>query len=331
MNIKTQLKKVFTIIGWSLLGCAGMGLLVAAINAKNSSLCQGLVVEINGGGKALCLNKKEVIAMLQSEGLNDVRNKKAASFDLLKMETFLRKNSWVKDVQLFFDNNQILKIRIQERQPAARLFTVTGTSYLIDSNGVQLFLPPGAVLNLPVFTGYPHEKFELKRDSALNRQILNLAIFLNRDPFWSSQIQEVDIRTAKTFMMTPLIGNQVIEFGDGNDYENKFHRLYVFYKEVMTQTGFDKYSSIKLAYANQIVATRKPGVISKADSIQARKNVMEMIRLAEKMETDTGKIRDVKPLERNTLTEQNLQGFDLPEENENKTDTNNKHQKQQQN
>ncbi len=110
-------------------------------------------------------------------------------------------------------------------------------------------------------------------------------------------------------MMTPLIGNQVIEFGDGNDYENKFHRLFVFYKTVMTQTGFEKYTGINLAYSNQVIATRKEGIISRADSIQARKNVMEMIRMAQKMETDTGIIREVKPLERNTMTEQNLRGY----------------------
>ena len=54
-----------------------------------------------------------------------------------------------------------------------------------------------------------------------------------------------------------------------------------------------------------------------------------MIRMAQKMETDTAKIREVKPLERNTLTEQNLRSYDLPEENDNQTETDNKHQKQQ--
>ncbi len=134
------------------------------------------------------------------------------------------------------------------------------------------------VFRLPVFTGYPSEKFGLRKDSALNSQIKDLASFLNHDPFWSNQIQEVHISAEKTFHMTPLIGNQVIEFGDGNEFENKFHRLFIFYKEVITQTGFEKYTSIKLAFANQVIATRKQGVISRADSIQARKNVMEMIR-----------------------------------------------------
>ena len=329
MNIKNPLKRIFTVILWCLLGGSGLGLLIAAINAKNSSLCRGMEVEINNGEKAFFLNKKDVVTMLNKNGLSDLHNKKTASFDLLKWEFVLRKNSWIKDVQIYFDNNQVLKVRIQERQPVARIFTSMGNSYLIDSNGVQMALPEKNVFRLPVFTGYPSEKFSSRKDSALNFQVRNLAKFLNRDLFWSNQIQEINIMPSKSFRMIPLIGNQVIEFGDGNDYENKFHRLLVFYKEILSQTGFEKYTGIKLAYANQVIATRNQGLISREDSIQARKYIMEMIRQAQKMETDTTKRREEKPLEKNTLTEQNLRGYDLPDENDKKPDTVNKHKKQQ--
>jgi cell division protein FtsQ len=329
MNIKNPLKRIFTVVLWCLLGGSGLALLIAAINSKNSSLCQGLEVKINGGGKALFLNRKEVAVMLQNDGLQDFRNKKITSFDLLKMEAVLRKNNWIKDAQLYFDNNQVLKVRIEERQPVARIFCITGSSFLIDSNGVQLSLTDRNVFRLPVFTNYPAEKFGLHKDSALDHQIRNLAVFLNRDIFWSGQIQEINVNAPKNFLMTPLVGSQVIEFGDGTDFENKFHRLLVFYREVISQTGFEKYTGIKLAYAGQVIATRKEGVISRTDSIQARKNVMEMIRLAQKMETDTPKLRDAKPLEKNTVTEQNLRSYDFPDEDDSKTETNNKHQKQQ--
>jgi cell division protein FtsQ len=329
MNIKRPLKKFFTVALWCLLGGSGLALLIAAINSKNSSFCNGMEVEINGGGKAFFLNKKDITTMLEAEGVKDLHNKKMASFDLLKMEGILRRNSWVKDAQLYFDNNQTLKLRIQERQPVARLFTIAGSSYLIDSSGVQMALAERNVFRLPVFTGYPAEKFGLRRDSVLSRQIRDLAIFLTKDPFWSNQVQEINIGVAKTFQLTPLIGNQLIEFGDGNDYEYKFHKLFTFYKIIITQTGFEKYTNINIAYANQVIATRKHGLISRADSIQARKNVMEMIRLALKMESDTAKIREVKPLEKNTLTEQSLRSYDLPEENENNNQPDNKHQKQQ--
>jgi len=108
---------------WCLLGGSGLALLVAAINSKNSSFCNGIEVEINGGTKAYFLNKKDIIAILETEGIKDLHNRKMASFDLLKMEGLLRKNNWIKDAQLYFDNNQILKLRIWERQPVARIFT----------------------------------------------------------------------------------------------------------------------------------------------------------------------------------------------------------------
>jgi cell division protein FtsQ len=330
MNIKSPLKKFFTIVLWCLLGGSGLAVLIAAINAKNSSLCNGMEVEINEGGKAFFLNKKDITAMLESEGLRDLHNKKVASFDLLRMEGILRRNSWIKDAQLYFDNNQMLKIRIQERQPIARLFTSNGSSYLIDSAGMQMALAEKNVFRLPVFTGYPAEKFGLRRDSAMNRQIRDLAIYISKDSFWSNQVQEINIGPSKSFRLTPLIGNQSIEFGDGTDYENKFHNLFTFYKEVIAQTGFEYYTSINVAFENQVIATRKQGSVSRADSIQARKNVMEMIRLAQKMQSDTVKIRDIKPLEKNTITEQNLRSYDLPEENENNNNqSGTKHQKQQ--
>jgi cell division protein FtsQ len=325
MNIKSPLKNFFTVVLWCLLGGSGLALLVAAINSKNSSFCNGMEVEINGGTKVFFLNKKDITAMLETGGIKDLHNRKMASFDLLKMEGLLRKNNWIKDAQLYFDNNQILKLRIWERQPVARIFTNSGNSYLIDSGGMQMPLAERNVFRLPVFTGYPAEKFGLKRDSALDRQIRDLAIFLGKDPFWSNQVQELNISAAKTFRLTPLIGNQLIEFGDGSDFEIKFHKLFTFYKEVITQTGFEKYTGINIAYTNQVIATRKQGLISRADSIQARKNVMEMIHLAQKMESDTVKIREVKPLEKNIMTEQNLRSYDLPEENDNNKETDTKH------
>ena len=53
MNIKSPLKNFLLVLhSGCLLGGAGLALLVAAINTKNSSLCNGVEVEINGRKKA---------------------------------------------------------------------------------------------------------------------------------------------------------------------------------------------------------------------------------------------------------------------------------------
>jgi hypothetical protein len=51
--------------------------------------------------------------------------------------------------------------------------------------------------------------------------------------------------------------------------------------------------------------------------------------MAQKMESDTSKIREIKPLEKNTITEQNLRSYDLPDENDNNNELGSKLQKQQ--
>ena len=80
MNVKAKLIRIFTVMGWGLLGAAGLAILIAAINSKNSSVCQGMAVEINDGGKILFLNKKDLRTELEKEGFKDIKDKKVASF-----------------------------------------------------------------------------------------------------------------------------------------------------------------------------------------------------------------------------------------------------------
>ena len=320
MNIKAPIKRIFSVVLWCAIGGAGLALIIAAINKKNSGLCKGMEIQINDDGNGIFLNKKDVVRLLEKEGLKDIQDKKVQLFNLHKFEEGLSKQPWIKDVQLYFDNNQILKVRITERQPEARIFMISGNSCYMDSSGKQLPVIAPMPLKLPVFTGYPAEKIGLRSDSILDHQIKEISAFLNRDPFWSNAIEQVNITPSKTFEMIPLIGNQVIEFGSGNDYENKFHRLLVFYKKVMTKTGFEKYTRINVEYAGQVIGTRKGSPVSRTDSLKAIRNVMEIIRMARKMESDTGKIREVRPLENIHNAEQNLQSYDFPEENENTPD-----------
>ena len=226
------------------------------------------------------------------------------------MEAALEKNVWIRDAQLFFDNNEILRVNVTEREPVARVFTADGNSWYIDSAGVQLPISARLTAKLPVFTGYPSAKIRPQGiDSALTGQVRMLSAFIRKDPFWMAQIAQIDITPTRTFEMVPVIGNHLIEFGDGNDYEQKFHRLFVFYKEVLSRTGFDKYSRVDVQYAGQVIGTKKGGDGARLDSIQGMKNIRQLIRSAQ--QPDTSSRPNIRPLERNTLTEQTLTNYDL--------------------
>ncbi|HTS46227.1 MAG TPA: FtsQ-type POTRA domain-containing protein [Puia sp.] len=311
MSITDNIKKIFFIAIWCIVGIGALGLLIAAINMKNSKTCKSYKIEINGSGAQLYVDQRQVLDVLTANGTEKIAGKTLASFDLRKMEEKLKKNSWIKDAQLFFGSNEVLRVNITERQPIARIFSTNGNTFYIDSSGVELPLPAKSSLRLPVFTNFPCEKIKLHgSDSALCDQVRKLGWYILNDPFWMADIEQVNIKPDRTFEMVPIIGNHVIEFGDGADYENKFHRLFVFYKQVSAKTGFDKYSRINVAYAGQVIGTKRGSNISRYDSLQALKNILELIRSARQLQSDTV-VQNTKPLEHNTITEQSLTNYDL--------------------
>ena len=110
-----------------------------------------------------------------------------------------------------------------------------------------------------------------------------LATFIFRDSFWMAQVAQINITPERRFEIIPVVGNQVITFGKGDEIEGKFNRLFAFYQQVLKKTGFEKYKMIDVQYHGQVVASTRSGV-NKVDSIQLRKNIEKLV--AEAQQTD---------------------------------------------
>jgi cell division protein FtsQ len=239
-------------------------------------------------------------------------DKLISGFDLRNMEKKLEANIWVKDAELFFDNRGQLQIRVSEREPIARVFTVGKNSFYIDSSGERLPVAENPAAHLMVFTNFPVEKGRLKnQESILMREMVTISEFINKSEFWSAQVEQIDITPNRTFEMAPLIGNHIVVLGDGDNLQEKFDRLFVFYKDVMSRTGFDHYVKLDVQYKDQVVATRKASAFSKQDSLLAVQKVKQMIAEAQQIEPDTLMQRKVRPIEKSDISEQNLANYDL--------------------
>ncbi len=110
-------------------------------------------------------------------------------------------------------------------------------------------------------------------DSVLIQNVIATASFINGDPFWNAQVAQIDIHNCGadcwTMSMIPVVGNHKVDLGDGSDIASKFHRLYLFYDQVLKRTGFDKYQKIDVQYNGQVIGVK--GHYSKVDSLQLRK------------------------------------------------------------
>jgi cell division protein FtsQ len=200
------------------------------------------------------------------------------------MEALLEGNVWVKDAELYFDNREVLHVSVLEKEPIARIFTVTGRSYYIDEQEKRLPLSSRMTARVPVFTGFP-EKVLGKKDSALLHQVKNTAVFILHHPFWMAQVAQVNLTAERHFEMIPVVGNHTVMLGNGEEMDRKFRRLFIFYKNVLSKTGFEKYKAINVQYAGQVIGVKDDKVTR--DTAQLRLNVERLLRQAREMQNDS--------------------------------------------
>src|SRR6185312_14658121 len=291
-------KKILAIAIWVVLGSGTIVLLVAAITKKKNERIAGLDIHISGVQNNYFIDRKDVLNILQKSNGGKFDNASASSLDLTGMENALSKQPWVKNAEMFFDNNNVLQVKIVEREPIARIFTISGASFYIDSSLTRLPLSSKFSARLPVFTSFPTDvKVLTKSDSGLLYGVKIISEFINTHPFWMAQIDQVDITPAATFEITPKLGNQIIRFGDADNCEQKFNKLLAFYKQVQTKIGWNKYSVIDVQFKNQVIGVNRDKAEIKSDSLRSIQIMKSIIEEAKKNTEDTTKIQLPQPSE----------------------------------
>lgn len=258
--MKLNRKKIGRFIAATLWVAAGICLvvfLIAAMRKRDDKTCAGININIGDVKNNLFADKNDITGMLTHMS-PVIKGKAIKDFDLQQMEKTLEHNMWIKDAELFFDNNEILQVKIKEREPMARIFTAAGKSFYIDKDWMRLPLSTRFSARVPVFTNCPLDKTKWNAaDSTVLSQIQSISEFLEKNSFWTAQVEQVNYSDKKQFELYPKIGEHKIVLGNGADLDVKFRKLYIFYKEVLAKTGWNTYASIDVQYKGQVVATRK--------------------------------------------------------------------------
>jgi cell division protein FtsQ len=196
---------------------------------------------------------------------------------------------------MFIDNNQVVQVKITERQPLARVFTLQGQSFYLDSNAVRLPLSDKITAKVPVFTGFPSDKPLLaKPDSSLLEGILAISKYIQKDSFWMAQLAQIDITPQAGFEMIPTVGDQIIVFGGADDLASKFNRLFVFYQKAWLQNGINTYEKIDVQYKNQVVAVKRGTTKAWGDSLNAMRIMNGAVPMNEIIANDSADAAKMK-------------------------------------
>jgi cell division protein FtsQ len=293
------------VVSLSLAACCGLVvLLVAAIGKKKHDTCEDFVINIKGSqnnSTAAFIDEKDVKQLLMKVQNGKIKGQAINSLDLRKLEQKLKDNPWIKNAELYFDNQDVLHVSVKEREPIARIFTARGNSFYIDEEEKQIPLSGKMSARVPVFTSFPDKPRLSDKDSLLLDDVKKTATFILKNPFWMAQVEQVDIAECSKgsgsrcwgFEMVPTVGNHVVRLGHGDEIEKKFHRLMLFYQQVLTKTGFDKYDVIDVQFTGQVIGSKNQR--TKVDSLQMQKNIQKLLHQLEQMQKDTTPVTIEKP------------------------------------
>jgi cell division protein FtsQ len=285
VNTKRIIQKII-FVTLTLAACSGLVvLLVAAIGKKNHERCKDYVIKIKGVENNFFIGEKDVLKLITTATNGQIKGEPITDFNLRKLEQILKDNAWIQNANLYFDNRDVLHISVTEKEPIARIFTTAGKSFYIDSSARQMPLSDKMSARVPVFTNFPNKRFLSEKDSALLNDVKKTAWFILNDTFWMAETEQIDITEDRTFEMVPTVGNHIVKLGSGDDIAKKFHRLLIFYQQVMSKTSFDKYNIVDVQFAGQVIGSKEK--MTRIDSAQLRLNVEKLLREAKQMQKDT--------------------------------------------
>lgn len=294
---KYNWKKIVNNTFWILSGIAVIVLCGAAMKNKDEKVCSAISIDISGVYKHLFIDENDILDILNGTG--KILGSKMADLNIRKMEFLTEKNPWVSSADIFLDNNQVLQVKIIERQPVARVFSLQGSSFYVDSGARRLPLSEKLSARVPVFTGFPSDRDKLAHpDSLLLADIVTLGNFIGSDSFWMAHIAQIEVTPTSTFELIPVIGDHIVVLGGIDELEKKFKNLNTFYQNAWLQNGINTYEKLDLQYKNQVVAIKKGTAKIQVDSAESLALVRGILAMTQAELYDSSFIRseNVNPI-----------------------------------
>lgn len=227
--------------------------LMAAITFFNqkpaTTICEDIRLVIKDSVYAGFITKKEISALLEKKGINPV-GKPLEEIQTKALEQELAKHPLIDQVECYKTPAGGLNIEVSQRIPVLRIMSNNGDNYYLDNKGNVM--PPNTrcVAHLAVATGNIEKSFAVK-------ELYKFALFLQNNPFWDAQVEQIHVLADRDVELVPRVGNHLIYLGKLDGFEQKLKRVKTFYEKALNEVGWNKYSRISVEFGNQVICTKR--------------------------------------------------------------------------
>jgi len=215
-------------------------------NKNSSKEVREIVIEFEEGNN-LFMNYQMVNKLLIQNGTT-VKNKAKSVIDLHALEVNVLSHSMVEDAAIFLTVDGLLKAKIKQRTPIARVISNT-KSYYIDKQAKIMPLSENHSARVLLVSG------DIRTEDI--KEIHLLVTTILKDDFLTKQLISIKKMSNNEFVLNSRVGDQKIFLGKIEHLDHKFKNLKSFYSKTMDDMTIENYIAINLKYNNQVVCTKK--------------------------------------------------------------------------
>ena len=226
-----------------------------------------LRVVVEGGEGMHFIDEHAVRLEVLDQGIS-VMGSPTGEVDITRIEERLRNIPCIAGAEVYHTMDGALHVQVRQREPIVRVFNQDGTSFYIDRDGWTMPTSPDYTARVLVVSGSLNEPGAtngvhsvLANDSlrlhTYSDELHRLATFIVGDPFWNALIDQVVVPSDGGFELVPRVGTQRILIGNGDELEQRFNKLRIFYEKGIPRTDWRRYTCIDLRFADQIVCTKR--------------------------------------------------------------------------
>lgn len=200
---------------------------------------------------------EEDVARLVEKSTPTLKGMAIGRIDLKAIEQALTLDKHIRDAELYGDLKGNLIVRVELRRPIARIVQDDAPDAYVAEDGTIMSVSEKFSSRVMILSGRGTKKMVEAGDLTKTedgRKLMEMMEYILDDPFWTAQVAQMDLNTKGEISIYPQVTGQVVEFGTTERYEDKLHKLMVFYKEILPQKGWTRYEKVNLTYDGQIIA-----------------------------------------------------------------------------
>ena len=218
---------------------------------KDTTTCEAIDIVVSDSTHAGFITSAEADRILRDgPGVYPV-GRSMGDVSLSKIEETLKKNPFVEEAICYRTSSPRIRVEITQRLPLLRVIADGGDDYYLDDEGT-IMNSMGYVANLAVATG------NISRDFS-SKELTKIGRFLRLSEFWDDQVEQIHVANNHEIDIYPRVGDQVIHIGTTDSLQKKFRNLMAFYRKVMPEVGWNKYSEIDVTHPDQVVCVKRKG------------------------------------------------------------------------